>query len=249
MYVYAKDDIVSANIMENKYWGGNTADLMKRHLDHYASRHGLKPNDIYMIDVGANVGWYTLFVANLGYRVISIEPMITNEVVLRSTLCRNPEMGKKVTFFNKGLGESAQKCMILSGKNNRGDGMTKCGDEIDIGTDYEIRGNIDVVPIDDLLATFQFKERIALVKIDTEGYEPFVLRGGRKILLEGHIPLQMVEFFHEVKQEVFDMYKENHYRVYRQFERKEEIVEDVEEPGTIYDTFIYKSRATQHHRQ
>lgn len=41
------------------------------------------------VDVGANVGWFTLYVASRGYDVAAFEGMRSNVNLIRSSLCRN----------------------------------------------------------------------------------------------------------------------------------------------------------------
>lgn len=40
--------------------------------------NALAPEEVVLLDVGANVGWYTLQAAAAGYSVIAVEPMATN---------------------------------------------------------------------------------------------------------------------------------------------------------------------------
>lgn len=54
-----------------------------------------------LLDVGANVGWFTLQAAAIGYRVLAVEPMPRNQGALRRTLCENPKLAEKVTLIPK----------------------------------------------------------------------------------------------------------------------------------------------------
>lgn len=39
---------------------------------------GLSRDEIYFMDIGANVGWYSINMAVMGYNVIAFEPMTPN---------------------------------------------------------------------------------------------------------------------------------------------------------------------------
>lgn len=41
------------------------------------------------VDIGANVGWFTLYVASRGYDVAAFEGMRSNVQLIRTSLCRN----------------------------------------------------------------------------------------------------------------------------------------------------------------
>lgn len=76
-----------------------------------------KPDEVYMIDVGANIGAHTMFVAAFGFNVMAFEPLRINALAIRHTLCANPEMINRVTLINKvwqplvnaGLGSERQQ--------------------------------------------------------------------------------------------------------------------------------------------
>lgn len=83
------------------------------------------PNDnIYIIDIGANVGWYTLFLAKCGYQIISFEASVVNNYILRKNLCLNQNLN--ITLINKGLFTEEKKCDYYYNRGNIGNGMIQC---------------------------------------------------------------------------------------------------------------------------
>jgi len=79
------------------------------------------------VDIGANVGWFTLVMASAGHRVISIEPLQHNELSLRFSLCRNPGFTSRVRLYPVALGaEVDQQCVVYSENRNVGDGHVLC---------------------------------------------------------------------------------------------------------------------------
>ena len=74
MYVYKEDDIVSSEILTMENWEADkTGDLLAALL-YYSNLLGLQPKDIYVLDIGAKIGWYSLFIAKYGYNILSFEP-------------------------------------------------------------------------------------------------------------------------------------------------------------------------------
>ena len=62
----------------------------------------LKPSDVYFVDIGANLGAFTLAVAAYGFRVIAFEAMYSNAMALSLSLCTSPpDVQEKVTIINK----------------------------------------------------------------------------------------------------------------------------------------------------
>ena len=56
-----------------------------------------------------------------------------------------------------------------------------------------MQGTTDLVRIDDVVSN-RDREKIGVIKIDVEGYEPFVLAGGPNLFLNGNVPFIVTEF-------------------------------------------------------
>jgi FkbM family methyltransferase len=146
-----EDKFVSAAISKRQEW---EPELTKIWIDH------IQPRDL-VIDIGANIGWYSKMALLQGAEVISVEPdprnfklLETNcpEAILHNVCLGNEETTLKLNFTN----------------NNFGD------------TRVSINGTIDVkqITLDSIV-----KERaseITAIKIDVQGWEPFVVAGGMK---------------------------------------------------------------------
>ena len=63
--------------------------------------HKLQPHEVYFLDIGANIGIYTLSIAAHGFQVVAFEPMVTNQQVLQLSLCANPGVTQCVTLVKK----------------------------------------------------------------------------------------------------------------------------------------------------
>jgi hypothetical protein len=50
-----------------------------------------------------------------------------NYLLLRRTLCDNPDLMARVTLFAAGLSDRSQDCSVVSLRNNQGNGNVLCG--------------------------------------------------------------------------------------------------------------------------
>lgn len=129
----------------------------------------LKKGDVF-IDVGANVGYYTLIAAKRGCRVIAVEPVPETAAVLRINLKLN-HLDNMVHVVEKCLYKTDGKISInipLSGHY----GLVSIYHNV-VGNARSI--NVLCTTLDSLTKPF---DKIKLVKIDAEGAEYDILLGG-----------------------------------------------------------------------
>jgi FkbM family methyltransferase len=130
-------------------------------------RAHLRPGGL-AVDIGANVGAYTLFMAGLvgpHGRVLAVEPQPSVLARLRENLSLNPEL--TVTVAAVALGDKAGEALFQPGGGNEGEGkLAKEGASDGIP--------VRVETLTHLLAAQSF-DRIDALKIDVEGWEPQVL--------------------------------------------------------------------------
>ena len=63
-----------------------------------------------VLDIGANVGIYSLLAAYAGLTVLAFEPMPRNRALLAATLCANPVLARRITVHPVALGERRGEC-------------------------------------------------------------------------------------------------------------------------------------------
>lgn len=199
----AEVDIVSSSIRTSGFWEpretGMIADL---------------PQGSLVVDIGANLGWHTLVALSLGHTVVAFEPMAGNLELLEHSLCLNPGLDSKLTVHRTALSDSDKgECQIEAAKDNIGDGTLWCGAR---GSTGWVQGRPEVA-----LSTLDKKilpgTEIDLMKIDVEGHEMAVIKGGSDlfsgkgghikpryimaefcpelILNQGYDPAEMLKFF------------------------------------------------------
>jgi len=132
--------------------------------------HLLRGSDLF-VDVGANVGAYTVMAASLGARVISVEPIPQTFAHLQRNVSLN-QATDRVTLQNCGLGAAPGVLRFTSG----GDTVNHVLSENERTTPDAVE--VEVKTLDALLQDVQPR----LMKIDAEGYETNIIRGGEKAL-------------------------------------------------------------------
>ncbi len=130
------------------------------------------------VDVGANLGWYSLQAARRDSvaKVVAIEPELGNHQLLRTNIERN-QLGKKVHAIACAAGAGPGLAMLHSYKASN---LGKHSLAVDHGRGG---GWVGVEALDTLLERLGLGDApIAAIKIDVEGYEPQVLQGARQAL-------------------------------------------------------------------
>lgn len=166
-------DCIQASIrLSNDYW-----DMPA----HHKINQFLIDNAI-ILDIGANIGSHTLYWAKerQAKKIYSFEPFKRMFDILKKNIELN-SLEDTVTIFNVGLSDEvvhASPNVVFEGnlggtsfvKNNSGESLLK--------------------PLD----SFEFEEKIDLVKIDVEGHEVQVLKGAVNTLKK-HRPIIVIETF------------------------------------------------------
>lgn len=121
-----------------------------------------------VVDVGANIGYYTVLFGSKAKKVYAFEPEKVNFEILKKNIKINKL--KNVKIFNLALGSRKEKKKIFKSKENYGD--NRLGDRGDL---------VMVKRLDDVI-----EEKIGLIKIDVQGWEPEVIGGARKLIKKYH---------------------------------------------------------------
>lgn len=189
MFIYKSNDIVSDSLSKAKLWEQYETDNIIKALEYYSRKKNLTEKDIYVMDVGGNVGWYTFLLGKYGYKIMTFEPSQINFYILSKNYCLNK--GLNITLINKGLFTEEKKCYIHSLKINIGNGVISCKKMID---DKEINnGEIILTKLSNYIPFFMNKN-LALIKIDIEGSEGKAFESGIELLTEYHVPFIIMEF-------------------------------------------------------
>jgi FkbM family methyltransferase len=162
----------------------------------------LREGDTF-VDVGANIGLYTLPAAAKKARVVAVEPSAKNRGRLEENLALNGLTSVKIEAC--ALGESEGE-------------MAFCDD--DALAHVELAGNGPKVPVRRLDAILPEGE-ISLLKVDVEGFELAVFQGAENAMRAGRLPVILFEMNHSYERygvteaQIFGFLRERGYQIAR----------------------------------
>lgn len=139
-----------------------------------------------IIDIGANIGYYTvLFADKVGKtgKVIAIEPDPINFEILQKNIKENKL--RNVVAVQAAVGSENKKMILYKSEENLGDHkLWKNG--------AAINKEVFCRKLDDLLKDLGY-EKIDLIKVDTQGWEPEVFAGAKRTI-EKDLPIIFFEY-------------------------------------------------------
>lgn len=138
----------------------------------------IQQGDLF-VDVGANVGHFSMLAASKKAEVISIEPIPDTY----QRLCKNIRLNQfesLVTCENLGIGKEVGELKFTSSKDVM--------NSVALDTDT----NCITVPVTSLNTLLKDKNP-KMIKIDVEGYEYFVLEGATEVLQKESLQFLLIE--------------------------------------------------------
>jgi len=132
--------------------------------------HALRPSDTFL-DVGANVGSYTVIAAKgVGARCVTFEPVPSSLASLRDNVLLNG-VSERVELHNQAVGGAPGTARITI-THDTGNRITTRADASE-GT-----AEVEVVTLDSIASASD----ACILKIDVEGFESEVLKGAQRLL-------------------------------------------------------------------
>jgi FkbM family methyltransferase len=149
-------------------------------------RHSSVPEGSNVLDIGANIGAYSLMAAYYGFTVHAFEPLEMNIALFRASLCANSQLvdESRVTIHQSLVGDQEGSCNVYQAGHSKGLGVMCCGPAecAKIDKSYnKFQKSMPITKLDSVLGT-SIKGHVAFVKMDVEGAECKVLNGGTKLL-------------------------------------------------------------------
>jgi FkbM family methyltransferase len=138
-----------------------------------------------VVDVGANVGYYSLMAARSGARAFAFEPSPYAAGRLRETVRANAL--EQVEVLEAALGDEEGSAPIFISND-----ATKTSPSM-VANDETSPKQIPVTTLDRFLGERNI-DRVDLLKIDVEGFEPNVIRGAAAALAAGRVRNILCEF-------------------------------------------------------
>lgn len=137
------------------------------------------------VDIGANIGYYTLLFANKGINTHSFEPNIDNYGILQ----RNIELNdlSNVLTYNVGLSDKNGELDFYYRPEKSGHGSFN--KDIVHKQKLNLCKKVQIQKLDDI----DIKEDKIMIKIDIEGHELFALMGMKLLLDTGNVKVLCIE--------------------------------------------------------
>ena len=179
MAIYAENDVVSDSICVHGAFDNIQQTLL-------AVKQVPGSN---FLDVGGNIGWYTLVMAAHGIMTHYVEPNEKNRKLLELSLCMNPKMAAKVRIVPFALGPKAKRCGMYTpglGHTNQGNTLAICdGDDHPAHFNHLVSA-MEIRTLDELVSSriidLGFESGKTVMKIDTEGYEKRTFDGAKEFM-------------------------------------------------------------------
>jgi len=177
------------------------------------------PREAIVLDVGGNIGWFTLIATSLGHKVITFEPNNINnlrhcESLQMNGWLREDKRDDLVELYEAGVGDKHGEMLDFYDfpqRRNPGQGtfskaQVETGHKVGSRTFSKAQvaghkvGSIITLSLDTIAEEkgwFKSRPNIAFVKVDVEGFELNVLRGASRMVSERLINNIVFEFKQE----------------------------------------------------
>lgn len=217
--VHLQDDIVSNNIRLHGGWDEQTLQWSVAKLDFLKQKYpGSEP---VFIDIGHNVGWFSIHVALKGYDVIAFDAWEGNRNCLKTTVCLNFDaVHSKIRLVEVGLSDVDTVCDVYYVNGNFGNCVLDCsnGTGINPFPGHGVKnGRTFVRRLDGLIRKGLVPvPALSIMKIDVEGMETRIFKGAAEFLAGPMAPkfIRSEVVKHRGVEEQFKLMGEYGYRVF-----------------------------------
>jgi FkbM family methyltransferase len=135
-----------------------------------------------ILDIGSNVGLYSIYASNYFTNVYSFEPIEENYKNFISNISLSYQTYQKNINVNKiALSDVNGDCKMLFKLKHSGSSTLETREIDDNDDDYTYQ-NIRTVKLDDFVHMNSDIQNIDFIKIDVEGHELSVIRGGLEVV-------------------------------------------------------------------
>ncbi len=173
------------------------------------------------LDVGGNMGLFSLTLAASGYqKIYAFEPIAFNADRFQSNLTLNPTLAPRITLTRAAISDRPGQLTMVLDRNSPGTCRILTPIELTANAplpSHQQRVQAPVLTLD-TFATDHALTDITFLKIDVEGFEPCVLKGAQRLLAAGAIHFIFMEVIFQAWQltghtpaQVYDLLADHHY--------------------------------------
>lgn len=166
-------------------------------LKYYSKKKKINKNeDIFMLDIGGNLGAYPSFLGKFGYSILTFEASPRNSYIIYKNYC-HINKNSNIIIINKGLSNEERICNYYSQTVQIGNGAVLCNDNKNMTRAGNLRlkkeFEIKLTKLSNFLPYLSNKN-IALIKLDIEGGEGKVIEDAIELISKYHVPFIFSEF-------------------------------------------------------
>ena len=147
-----------------------------------------RDSSLSVIDLGANIGVFSLVAAAMGHHVVAVEPYISNVIRLHAA-AQQAGTAHLITLLRNGISDECGNATIRKGGDNQGDTRLERGVKPCIGSCPD---TVSFIKMNDLLPFLSTNR--AVIKIDIQGYEHYAFLQSLKLLNSLLIPCIYMEW-------------------------------------------------------
>lgn len=151
------DKFISHDLEDTGQWEPQVADDFLEMLR--------RDRNAGVLDVGANIGYYTLLAAKLGHKAVAVEPLVDNILRIHRS-AQIEQLFDKITVVRNAVADVRTSGTVRTSGDNQGDTRVELGVEPCQGS---CPPTVNTVLLDDLVSVTNFKR--AVMKVDIQGYE------------------------------------------------------------------------------
>ena len=198
MYIFKSDNFILNEFKLSGAYEIPLSNYIIEALNFYSLKYNISNNkDIFMLDIGGNVGWYPSILGRYGYTILSFEAFEKNNYVAKKNYCLLNK-DSNVIIITQGLGSEVKNCYYFNQQKNAGNGMVICDNktilnDTGLGRMFIKESQVNITTLNTFMPYLSDKN-IALIKIDVEGHELEVLEGGKELIAKYHVPFICLEF-------------------------------------------------------
>ena len=228
LFLYKDLDYLSNIIRAKKFYDDVGTLYMLKALEYYKDKNNYKNEDLIIIDIGANIGWYTIFFGIHNYSVLSFEPYPENYYVLKKNYCRNIKNiieentnNLTITLINRAIYPTEATCGYYQDIKNSKKDLVICDlrKEDNFNIDYMKMDLVNSTNLGDFIPIINHK-KITLLRLDLEFEGENAIKSGIKLITKYHIPYIFIEFNFLIfsihmttAQEFFKFFIDNGYKI------------------------------------
>ena len=199
MFIYKELDYLSEQMQINRSYQGEGTLHMLNAIKYYGVKYNIKNEDMVIIDIGANVGWFTMIFGIHNYSVLSFEPYFDHFYILKKNYCRLIKnyyrRNSTVTLVNRAVYQTEELCGFYQDIKSSKKDLVICDlkKERYFDIDYMRMARVNSTRLDTFFP-YYINKKIILLRFDLEFEGENAIQSGRELITSYHVPYIFIEY-------------------------------------------------------